>query len=98
MIHDFGESGHGADLDAVVRGADCFEFLDAAQIHDDFGLLDAVLEPIEAVEPAGQHPGVLSILFEKLLRVGGRCGLKQLEGRHNVSNYSHCDFLIEFSG
>jgi hypothetical protein len=52
-------------------------------------LFDAVLEPVEAVETAGQNPGVLPMLFEELPRFGNRAGLEQLEPRHDIVYDSH---------
>jgi hypothetical protein len=57
-LHYFGERGHGADLDAIA-GCELPQFLDSAQIDHNLGLLDAILEPVEAVEPSGQHPGIV---------------------------------------
>ena len=54
-----------------------------------FGLLDSILEPVEAVEPAGHYPGIRSMLLEKLLRVRDRARLKQIESGHDVSYYCH---------
>src|SRR5450755_3295069 len=70
MVHYFGERGHGADLDAIAGRANSAQFFDSAQIDYSLGLPDSILEPVEAVEPPGQHPGIRSVLFEKLLRIG----------------------------
>ena len=57
--HDLGQRRHGADVEAVVGGSGCrLSSAIAAEIDDDRGPLDAVLEPVEAVEAAGEHPGV----------------------------------------
>ena len=45
--------------------SDPAQFFDLAQIDDYFGALDAVLQPVEAVEAAGQHPGVGAVLVEQ---------------------------------
>src|ERR1017187_7404066 len=89
MIHDFSECGHRADLDTVRRRAHSAEFLDSAQIDHNLGLPDSILEPVEAVEPPGQHPGIRSMLFEKLLCIGYGTWLIQLECSHYVSDGSH---------
>src|SRR3984957_6822424 len=89
MIHDFSERGHRADLDTIPGCANSPQFLDSAQIDHHLGLPDSILEPVEAVEPSGQHPGIGAMLFEKLLRIGHGPGLIQLEGGHYVSYDSH---------
>ena len=89
MVHDFGQRRHGADFDSVVGSANAPQFFDSAQIDQRLGLLDSILEPIEAVEPARHHPGVPSVLLEKLLRVRDGARLKQLERRHDISYYRH---------
>ena len=89
VVHDFGERRHRADFDAVAGRANAPEFLDSAQVDHRFRFLDSILEPIEAVESAGHHPGVSSVLFEKLLCVRNGARLKQLERRHDVSYYRH---------
>src|SRR5271169_5186298 len=89
MIHDFGERGHGADFDSIGYATNSLELLDSAQIDYSLGLLDSVLEPIEAVHPSGQHPNIGSVLSEKLLRVGNRTRLIQFESGHYVSYDSH---------
>src|ERR1035438_10211922 len=83
MIHDLGERGHGADLDTIAaRNANSAQLADSAQIHHNLRLLDSILQPVEAVESSGEHPGVGSVLFEKFLRVGDRSRLKQFESGH----------------
>ncbi len=57
-----GQRGHGADLEAAIPVSDTRKFLDLAQIDDDFRALDAVLEPVKAVQAARQHPGVRAVL------------------------------------
>ena len=63
--------------------------LDSAQIDHHLRLLDSILQPVEAVEPSGHHPGVGSVLFEKLLRVRDGSRLKQFESGHYVSYHCH---------
>ena len=70
FLHHLGQRGHGADLDAAIRVvANSLELLDTAQVDHHLRFLDAVLEPVEAIEPSGQHPGIPSMLCEQLLRV-----------------------------
>jgi len=89
IVDDFGERGHRANLDAVARAANSFEFFDAAKIHQNFRALDAVLEPIEAIESSSHDPSIGSVLLQKFLRVADGAGLKQIESRHDVSYYGH---------
>src|SRR6185437_13924491 len=89
MAHYFRERGHGPDFDSITSGAHTPEFVDSAQVHQRLGFLDAVLQPVEAIEPARHDPGIFSVLLEKLLRVRNRTRLIQLERRHDVSYYSH---------
>ena len=89
MPHDLGQRRHRADLEAVAGRADAAQFVDAAQIDDVRRPLDAILQPVEAVEPAGHHPGVAPVPAEQLQRVADRRGLEQLERRHHVANYRH---------
>src|ERR1700678_2623505 len=93
MIHHFSERRHGADLDtvaaALASSANPPQLLDPTQINHNLRLLDSILQPVEAVESSGEHPGVGSMLFEKLLRVSDRSGLKQFESGHYVSYDSH---------
>src|SRR6266851_9463550 len=69
VIHYFRERGHGADFDTIATRANSPQFLNSAQVDHSLGLLDSILEPVEAVEPSGQHPGIGSMLLEKLLRI-----------------------------
>ena len=57
-----------------------FSSVDSAQIDKHFGLLNAVLQPVHAVEPARQHQRIYPVLLQKLLRVGDGTRLIQLEG------------------
>ena len=66
LLHDgiadhFGQRGHGADFEPPLVGAHAAQLFDLAQIDHHLGSLDAILEPVEAVEPAGQHPGVRAV-------------------------------------
>src|ERR1022692_4816209 len=93
MIHDFSERGHRADFDTIAtiaaQGANSKQFLDSAQIDHNLGLPDSILEPVEAVEPSGQYPGIRSVLCEKFLCIGYGSRLIQLERGHYVSYDSH---------
>src|ERR1700733_9798465 len=89
MIHYFRERGHRADLDAIGGRAHSAQFLDPTQIDHGLGLFNSILEPVEAVEPSGQNPGVASVLFEKRLSLGNRAWLIQLESSHYISDDSH---------
>jgi hypothetical protein len=59
-----------------------------------FGLLDAVLQPVEAIEASGHHPSVGCRVVEQLLSVVNGTRLKQIESRHDVSYYSHGSLLL----
>ena len=96
--HDFGERGHRANLDAVAGHANASELGDAAQIDDRLRPLDPILQPVEAVHAASQHPRVGSVVLEQLLCIRDGRWLKQLEGGHDVSYDSHCDLLTSTSG
>src|SRR6185295_13491934 len=76
--------GHRADFDSVRNAAHALELLNAAQIDHCLRLSHPVLEPVEAVEPAGQDPGVGSLLREQSLCVGQRGWLQQQKRRHDV--------------
>ena len=94
MLGYFRERGHRADLNPVLGGADSSEFLDPAQIDHYPGFFDAVLEPVEAVETPGQHPGFASVLLEQPLGVGNGVWLQQLKRWHHISDYSHICLLL----
>src|SRR5581483_12170696 len=89
MTRDLDQRSHCADLKAITRLANSFEFFDSTEVDDSFRLLDPVLQPIEAVEPACQHPAVTPMLCECALSFGHRSWLEQFEARHHISNYSH---------
>src|SRR4029078_9431634 len=84
---------HGANLEAAVSLANAFQFSNAAEIHDVAWTLDAILQPVEAVETTRKDPWVGAIAIEQVQRIRGGRGLKQLEGRHHVS-YSRHRFLL----
>src|SRR6185295_6999038 len=81
--------GHRADLDAFRRTAHALELLNATEIDQRLRLSHPVFEPVEAVEPARQDPGVRSLLFEQLLCVGQRAWLEQQECLHDVVDDTH---------
>src|SRR5262245_40348021 len=89
MVHDVGQRRHGADLDAAVALADALQLRDAAKIHHVTGALNAILQPVEAVETAGEDPCVGAIAIEQVQRIPRGRRLKQLEGGHYISDYSH---------
>src|SRR5271163_2935478 len=89
MIHYFRERRHRADLNAIGSRANSAQFPDSAQIDHGLRLFNSILEPVEAVEPSGQHPGVASVLLEKLLSIRNRAWLIQLESSHYISYDSH---------
>ena len=93
MIHHFSERGHRSDLNTLATviacGANSSQLFDSAKIDYDFGLPDSILEPVEAIESSGQHPRIAPVLSEKLLGIGNRGRLKQVESGHYVSYHSH---------
>src|SRR5439155_1917915 len=89
VVHDLGQRGHRADLEAVLPRPDASQFSDALEIDQCLRALDAILQPVEAVETAGEDPRFRSVAAEQRLRVFDRRGLIQLERRHHVANYGH---------
>ena len=89
MPNHFGQRRHCADLDSIVCGPNALQLLDPAQIDHSFRLADSILQPIHAVEAAGEHERVLVILFEQPLRSGHRGRLIQLKCRHHIWNDCH---------
>ena len=89
MIRHSSKRGHGANLDAVARRANSAQFLDSAEIDHHLGLPDAILQPVETIHTAGQHPGVGSVLCEKILCIGNGTRLIKLESGHYISDHSH---------
>ena len=92
MAHHFGQRGHRANLEPVAGRTHAAQFLDLAQIDDHFGPLDPILEPVKAVQPAGQHPGLCAVPGQQGQRVIDRRGLKEFERWHYVMNDSHFPF------
>jgi hypothetical protein len=72
------------------------QLFDPAQIDYNLRFPDSILEPVEAVEPSGQHPGIAAMQGEKLLRIGNRSWLQQVERGHYVSDHSHNEPQISF--
>ena len=69
-LHDgvadhFGERGHGSDFNTAVQRFDAAEFFDLAEVDDELGALDAVFEPVETVEAAGENPGTGAVAVEE---------------------------------
>ena len=60
-----------ADLDTVGCVSNSAELGYSAQVDNHLRPLDAVLEPVETVEPPSHDPGIGSMLRKKLLRVSG---------------------------
>ena len=62
MADHLGKRGHRADLQAVAGGAPAprssFTWLRSITTS---GRVDAVLEPVKAIEAAGQHPGLAAV-------------------------------------
>src|SRR4029077_8678329 len=61
MADHFAKCGHGANFKTIAGGTHAAQFFDLAQIDDHFGPLDPILEPVKAVEAAGQHPGLRAV-------------------------------------
>ena len=89
MLRDLGQRGQRADLEAAVHFLDAPQLGHLAQIDDDAGPLGPVLEPVERIEAARHHPGIGPVAIQQAQGVGHRRRLKQLEGRHHVSNDCH---------
>jgi hypothetical protein len=89
MAHDLCERRHSADVEASVALADPLQFRDAAEIHNIARTLDAILQPVEAVEAACEDPSVGAIAVEQAQGVRRGRGLKQFEGWHYISNNRH---------
>ena len=94
MVGDIGQRGHGADLKTVAIDANAAQLVDAAQVDQHIRLLDAVLQPVEAVQTAGHHPGPFADIGKQTLRIRSRGRLKQIEGGHYVANYCHGYVLL----
>jgi hypothetical protein len=92
MAHHFGERGHRANFDPIPRLADATQFLHLAQIDHDLRPLDAIIEPVKAVQASGQHPGSRAVAgLERESVIDGR-GLKEFERWYYVMNDSHVTF------
>src|SRR5204863_297744 len=90
VIRQVGKRGRRADLDAAVRSLlHTTQSIHTAEIDDDSAALVAVLEPVERIEAAGEHPRILVVLLEQRDRsvYGGR--LKQLEDGHYIVDDCH---------
>ena len=97
MAHDFGERRHRADLHAAVQLLDAAQVGDLAEVDDYLGLLEAILQPVHAVETAGQHHGVGAVLLQQLQRIVHARRLVELECRNDVANHGH-RLLLSLSG
>jgi hypothetical protein len=90
VIGQVGQRRRRADLEAAVGGLPhASQRLDATEIDDDLAALVAVLEPVEAVEAAGEDPRIPVVLLEQRNGVVNRCRLKELEDGHYVVDDSH---------
>src|SRR5712671_3780199 len=52
------QRSHRPNHEAVARSTHSPEFSDPAQINHYFGSLNAILQPVEAVESPSKHPGI----------------------------------------
>ena len=89
VLDDLGERRHRADLEAAVGLADAVSSLIWPRSTTTFGLLEAVLQPVHAVEAAGQHQRVGAVLSSSLSASSIDRRLVQLEHRHYVANHRH---------
>jgi len=89
VLDDFRERRHRADLEAAVGFLDALELFDLPEVDDRLRLLQAILEPVHAVEPAGQHQRVGAVLVEQLDRIVDTGRLVQLKNRHYVADNGH---------
>src|SRR6185437_8812246 len=89
MIGNLGERCHRTNLDTVATDAHTAQLVNTAQIYKHFGFLDAVLQPVEAVQSAGHYPGIFAIFSQQPLRIRGRTGLQQIECWHYISYDCH---------
>ena len=65
------------------------QLLDLAEIDDDLRLLEAILQPVHAVEAARQHQRIGAVRVEQLDCIVDARRLIQLEDRHDVANHGH---------
>src|SRR6266545_7702599 len=90
MVHHVGERRRRADLDAAIGGRlHAAQSLHATEIDDYLAALVAILEPVEGVQTAGEHPRILLVLLEQRDGVIDGRRLKQLEDGHYVVDYCH---------
>src|ERR1700730_437077 len=85
MPHYVAKNRRSADLDADIGR--CFhtsEFLDAANIDDYLRTFVAILQPIECVQPPGEHPRGLLISVEQRQGIVDSRRLKEFESGHYV--------------
>ena len=80
MFGHLGERRHRADLETVcvISIADPAHRLDSAQVDHDFGTLDAIFEPVEAVETTGEGPRCFAITAFERQRIVDARRLKEL--------------------
>ena len=69
--------------------ADAAQLGHLAQLDDGTGPLGAVLEPVERVHAAGDHPGLLAAGVEQVEGVVDAARLEQLERRNHVVHDGH---------
>ncbi len=92
MPHHLGERCRRANLNPAIGFPHAAEVFRLTQIDHYFGPLDAILQPVETVQPAGHYPGVGPILCKQRGRVIGGNRLEELERRHYITNYCHIPF------
>jgi hypothetical protein len=93
MAHHLGERRHRADLHAAVQLVDAAQVGDLAEVDDHLGPLEAILQPVHAVETAGQDQGVGAVPLEQLQRIVHARRLVELECRNDVANHGHIRVL-----
>jgi hypothetical protein len=91
VAHDLRHRRHRPDLEPVLPGADAAQLGDPAEIDQRRGTLDAVLQPVEAVEAARQDPRAGAVAVEQRQRRLDRGRLQQLERRHHITDHCHRD-------
>jgi hypothetical protein len=91
---DLGEGSEGADLDAVTALSDTLHLGDPAEVDDDLGPLDAVLEPVQAIEASSVRPGDLAVPAPERQGVFEARRLEELEGFYRVVNHGHRHFSL----
>ena len=93
MTDDLCQRGHRPDLQTTTRLPDLLQLVDGTQVDDSPWSLHAILEPIEAVEPAGHRPSLRAISIEQGDGVVSARGLIELKRRHRVTNHGHGIYL-----